>query len=363
MINPFRKTIIAVVVGVLCMAGTPAFAATSKSSATKIKTVTAKTVTAKPLEKLFYYVPGFATFNSFEAHAKNVDVFAPQVYGVDEAGTLAGSISDTAWQVIRDNKTRVMPLVANKDFDQDIMHTFLQSSAAQTKAADALVAEALAKGYIGWQFDFEHILATDRDSYSSFVELAATKLHAKKLLLSVSVVSRTSDNSADLPAGSWDNWAGVYDYARIGKAADFVSLMAYDEPASKGSVASLPWVKKVLAYAEKNIKKSKLSLGISVYGWLWNADTGKRIQSVPYSKVADLIANKKYTQKGFDATAQAAWLTYSDGVGASRKNYKIWYEDVRSWKPKLALAKSHGLRGISVWVLGMEDEAIWKNLK
>lgn len=318
---------------------------------------------APKIEKLFYYVPGFATFNSFEANAKNVDLFAPQVYRVDGEGNLTGSISDVAQEVIDTNKTKVMPLVANEDFDPFVMHAIIDTTAMEDSVIAQLITEAKAGHYVGWQFDFEHIYAEDRDAYSAFVERAAKQLHARGLKLSVAVVGRTSDDPADLPEGSWENWAGVYDYARIGKAADFVSVMAYDEPASKGPVASLPWVKKVLAYAEKKISKSKISLGVSVYGWLWDADTGKRLQTVPYGKVADLIANKTYTGKGFDATAQAGWITYSEGTGSARRNYKIWYEDVRSWKAKLALAKAQGLRGISVWVLGMEDPATWKNLK
>lgn len=323
-----------------------------------------KKVASKPLEKLFYYVPGEGAFATLDQYVNHVGIFAPQVYKVSKEGVLTGKISDKALgAVAKNSKTTIMPLVFQEGFNVEVMHTILTSSEVQDKIIAALVAEALVKKYIGWQFDFENMYATDRDAYSLFVEKTASAFHKNNLKLSVAVIARTSEKASDLPEGSWDYWAGVFDYKRIGKAADFVTLMAYDEPGSKGPVASLPWVKKVLAYLEKSVPKSKISLGISVYGWLWDVDTGKRIRSTGYDKILELEVNKLYTKKGYDTRSQMAWITYSEGEGAAQKNYKIWYEDIRSFKNKYALAKSHGLRGISVWVIGMEDERIWDNLK
>jgi spore germination protein YaaH len=37
----------------------------------------------------------------------------------------------------------------------------------------------------------------------------------------------------------------------------------------------------------------------------------------------------------------------------------LWIEDARSFMAKLAIVKTHNLRGYSVWVLGTEDPEIW----
>jgi spore germination protein YaaH len=323
-----------------------------------------KKTTAKSIEKLFYYVPGEGAYVTLDQYVKNIDIFAPQVYKVDRSGNLIGKISDKALGAVAKNtKTKIMPLVFQEGFSPDTMHTILSSTDVQDKIITALIAEAKAKGYWGWQFDFENMFSTDRNAYSLFVEKTAAQFHKNNLKLSVAIIARTSEKPEDLPEGSWDYWAGVFDYKRIGKAADFVTLMAYDEPGSKGPVASLPWVKKVLTYLEKSVPKSKISLGIPTYGWQWDMDTKKRVKSIGYDKITELEVNKKFTKKGYDATAQTAWITYSEGEGSAKKNYKIWYEDIRSFKTKYALAKSHGLRGVSVWVIGMEDEKIWNNLK
>jgi len=38
----------------------------------------------------------------------------------------------------------------------------------------------------------------------------------------------------------------------------------------------------------------------------------------------------------------------------------IFFENARSFAAKEALVKQYKLRGYSVWVLGPEDEGIWK---
>ena len=36
-----------------------------------------------------------------------------------------------------------------------------------------------------------------------------------------------------------------------------------------------------------------------------------------------------------------------------------WVEDARAFREKLQLVRRHGLRGYSVWLIGMEDPATW----
>lgn len=203
------------------------------------------------------------------------------------------------------------------------------------------------------------VAATDRDNYSLFVERAAEKFKAYDLHLSVAVITRTSENPDDLPDGSWDNWAGVYDYARIGKAADSVTLMAYDMPASVGPVADIRWVEKVIRYAKKYIPPSKISLGIPSYAWIWDVDLNTRIKSAGDGKIQELLVNNLYTAKGYDKSAQVGWMTYTEnGV-----DYKIWYENNQSFKAKIQLVHKYRLAGFSLWALGLEDDAIWNNFK
>ena len=66
--------------------------------------------------------------------------------------------------------------------------------------------------------------------------------------------------------GSYRTWhtiliPAVYDYAALGRAADRVRVMAYDEHncfTGRGPVSSLPWVRQVVAYTLENIPASKV---------------------------------------------------------------------------------------------------------
>jgi spore germination protein YaaH len=215
--------------------GQNVFAATPKNSSS---TKTTKSSSFNNLQKIFYYIPGAASFASLQMYQDKIDFLAPQSYTIDVNGILTGKISDKVTSITTTKQIKIIPLVSNANFSQGLMTTILASSELQNKVIDQLVTEAQAKGYTGWQFDFERMAATDRDNYSSFVERAAEKFKAHNLHLSVAVITRTSENPDDLPEGSWDNWAGVYDYARIGKAADSVTLMAYDMPDSISTVIS-----------------------------------------------------------------------------------------------------------------------------
>lgn len=334
---------------------------TKKPSVKKTTTQPIPQRTGKKLGIVAYYVPGSNSFASLQMYGSQVKVLAPQVYTVDASGRLTGSLSEKAIEEINKHKLSVMPLVSNKDFKRDIMPAVFADEKIQDKIIDALVTEAKKNNYIGWQFDFEAMHASDRDNYSAFVEKAAKVFKSEKLFLSVAVIPRFSELPEDLPTGSWEYWAGVYDFARIGKAVDFVSLMTYDDPYSIGPVAQINWFKKSIAYAKKFIPVEKLSVGIPTYGWVWDMENYKRIKSMPYDKVTFLTVNKEYTAKGFDKQLGTSWITYSDPE--TKLPLKLWYEDVHSFHLKYQYVQKQGIKSISMWALGLEDEKIWKYVK
>jgi spore germination protein YaaH len=156
--------------------------------------------------------------------------------------------------------------------------------------------------------------------------------------------------------GSWDNWTGAFDYARIGKAADFVSVMAYDDSKSFGPVASLVWVKQVVAYSLERIPAEKISLGIPFYFWSMRDATGKRNHIGTYPAIAKLLKAKAYTKKGWSEEHGVSFVSYVKGG----KRLTAWYEDKRSFEKKLDVISTNNLRGFSAWALGQEDPKIWE---
>jgi spore germination protein YaaH len=303
------------------------------------------------------YVNGTkSAVDSLRLNAKAMDIVAPQTYASTATGKLLGVPNETILKIARDAGAHVMPLIVNQHFCQSCMHTFLQDETAQNRLIFAMIVEAKRRGYIGFQYDFEHMMASDRDLYSAFVARSAPLFHAAGLQFSVALAPQHSANFAqDYGAGSYENWTGAFDYAAIGRAADFVSVMAYDDSRSIGPAAALPWVKQVLDYTLARIPAEKVSLGIPFYTWVSRVKTGKLDHVVTYPAIAKLLASGKYEAKGWSEDLGISHVTYMK----DNKRLVAWYEDQRSFELKLALVTEKNLRGFSAWALGQEDPLIW----
>lgn len=292
---------------------------------------------------------------SLKKNAEKIDILAPQFYGISTSLKLVGGIDSKLQKIIDEKKIKVMPLVANAGFKQDVIHNLLVSQTAQDNVIKSLVSEAKKKKYIGWQFDFENISYLDKDLYSAFVEKAAKSLRENKLILSVAAVSRSVDYE---DTDAFKNWGGVFDYARLAKAVDFISLMTYDDPNSIGPVASLSFINKVLNYVKDKIPPEKLSMGIPLYYWGWSIRPLKKITaSGTYQRLLYIRSNFRHTL-GFNETLGASWLSYF----WQNKQYLLWYQSKQSFENKLDIIKQNNFRGFSAWVLGVEDPAIWNVL-
>ena len=305
------------------------------------------------------YVNGTASgMASLRAHVSAMDIVAPQTYAATTDGRLLGKPNPELLTLARNAGAQVMPLVVNQNFSQPGVHTFLSDQASQQKLLGLMVAEARLRGYVGYQYDFEHMAVTDRDLYSAFVSKSALAMHNAGLQLSVAVAPQHSANPADYGPGSWQNWTGAFDYGALGASADFLSVMAYDDSNSVGPTASIPWVKEVIAYTLARVPAQKVSLGIPFYTWVWNDKTDTRDHITTYGAVATLLASNEPKTVGFSATLGVPYVTYKKG----KKTLTAWYENQQSFQEKLALVSSYHLQGFSAWALGQEDPADWSSV-
>jgi len=269
-----------------------------------------------------------------------------------------------------------MPLVTNHGFNQQLMHTVLDSAESRARAIRYLLYYALRDGYLGFQFDYENIHYTYQERFSVFFREAAREFHRHGMLLSIAVVGKYADDRNALAPGGYDNWSGVYDYRTLGKDADFVSVMAYPQHggfSGPGPLAGLPWVTKVVDYSASRLGARKVSLGLPLYGFKWTElkPTDPQPTAAFIQDAADPAAVKKWRALSvkypdwqpivaqgtpeWDATEQAPRLRTSDSGSA----VEMWYEDARSLGAKLELAADRKLAGVSGWVLGAEDPAFW----
>lgn len=304
---------------------------------------------------LVYVTNSPSAIVSLRENVRAMDIIAPQVYAATASGKLLGSPSLEMLTIAREAGASVMPLVVNRDFDQKEIHKLLMSDTAQNALIAALITEANKRGYAGYQYDFEHIAAADRDRYTAFVRKTAPYFRGAGLQFSVALAPVHSDDRRDYAVGSWENWTGAFDYQAIGAVADFVSVMAYDDGKSPGPAASLPWVASVVEYALARIPAEKISLGVPFYAYVRDAKTGALAYSRGYPAVAPLLLGKSYIKKGWSDELAVSYVTYKKGG----KTYTAWYEDERSFREKMRLVSRYDLRGFSAWALGLEDPNVW----
>lgn len=198
----------------------------------------------------------------------------------------------------------------------------------------------------GINLDFENIYQKDKDAYSRLVIELAPRLKDLGKVLSVDVTA---------PDGSED-WSLCFDRNVIGKVADYIVFMAYDQhgvSSSAGTVAGYDWV-------ETNIKKfinqeevepEKIILGMPFYTRIWeeNGESSAIAMKDTYSKIP--------------SSAQITWLedvkqNYAEYV-KNNKTYKVWIEDVKSITEKLNLVDTYKLAGAAYWEKDREDESVW----
>jgi spore germination protein YaaH len=321
--------------------------------------VATKKITTPPLERLFYYTDTDTGYASLKKHAAQIDIISPQAYVFDETGTLLGGVSDRATKVIKASSMRDMPLVENRWFDTDIIHTVLVTPSAQDTLIAALISQAQANGYYGYQLDVEHMLAADRTLFTAFTVKIGGALHAAGLKYSIAVVAKVSDDPADYSQKSWNEWAGAFDYVPLAQSADFLSIMLYDQDDSVGPASSLPWYTKVIAYATSLVPKEKLSVGLPFYAWEWKPGGQKKISAHTYQYVLNQIKDHMVVSTKFNSVLGTGLMSYKVKVSGHKESRILWYENVESFKLKTDILKKAGVLGFSGWAIGQEDARIW----
>ena len=321
-------------------------------------------------ENLFYLVESGQSYQSFVAHADQISIVCPAVYHIDGYGVITGFVDPRVLKLAQQKGIKVMPLFAT--FDQSEEHELLNNPTARAEAIRLMLFYAREFNFYGWQFDVENMNLRDRDSYTSFYEQAADSLHKNDFKISMAIVK--SDQPAPESANPafqrflYENDFGAFDVPAIAKASDFISFMTYDEHTSltpPGPVAGMPWFRRMLDYLiSLNIPAEKISIGIPDYCDYWfptwdgKHEAHSTREELSYADAGSLL--DEFQARALWMNDQEAHYAYWSEGGVL--NW-LFMEDSASFVPKIELAKSHKLLGISVWVLGYEDPAIWDVLR
>ena len=307
-----------------------------------------------PKEVMGYLEGAESSYNSLTAFYSYMNQLPTDTFAVDAHGTVSGTPPTKALQFAKSKGMKTFAAVSNFDaigFDPNITHAILNEPKPRAQAINQMMKLVRQWDYSGINIDFESIDYTDRKAFSSFVHDVAQKMRRAGYLTVVSVPAELKDNPED-------SWTGAFDFAALGKTADILQVMTYDQHgpwSTPGPVAGLNWVEPCIAFSVSVVAPSKLCLGIPAYGYDWNMTAKSGVQ-VFWKDIPALISKTGATPQ-WDSASSSPFFTYHAADGSS---HVVWYEDAKSIPLKSSLAVSYKLAGVSVFALGYDDLSFWQ---
>ena len=228
----------------------------------------------------------------------------------------------------------------------------MQSTAMRAKMIRNIVEEALELKVEGVNLDFEYIYEEDRYHYVQFVREMGVACRAAGLVFSVDVPEPYPFNT-------------FFERDELGRVADYVILMGYDEhysgsPAA-GSVASLSFEEEGIQKTLQEVPAGKILSGVPFYTRIWyttpNGDGTNTVTSelLGMSGAAKTVESYGLTPEWDEKTGQ-----YYVGWDVDGTFCEIWLEDAASIAEKASLVSKYELGGIAAWVLGSQTDDIWQ---
>ncbi|MGH3547615.1 MAG: glycosyl hydrolase family 18 protein [Pseudonocardiaceae bacterium] len=298
--------------------------------------------------------------NIVAANRGSFNEASPWIYGITGNAQIVAQVPERAAETaagmeqLRKSGIPLVPTIANVTNGQwayQPVAAMLHNPAEMTRHVNDVVALVQREGYAGIDIDYEDLRAGDRDAFTTFVTQLADALHDKDKILSIDVFAKTTD------AGE-DQRNVAQDFAAIGAAADQVRLMAYDyhwAGSMPGPVSPITWVRQALDYAKTQIPAGKIVLGIPVSGYDWvdgQAEVVSWLQC--FGRTKAFHATLQY-----DRLSQSPSFKYTDAQG---REHEVWFENAESTAAKLEVAKTTGIRGVYLWMIGGEDDRTWATL-
>lgn len=309
----------------------------------------------------FYTDPEGPTPGSKDSMMKNISMLDEVSffwYTFDANGKVvtSGKKDLSIKEAAQKNGAKAYALIHNMrggSFDANLAHQVLSAPSVRSAFVNNLVNLTVNEKWDGIAIDIEKTPPGDRNNYSAFLAELQSALKAKDKVLNVSVPAKFVDYPSDL-------WSGAYDYAAIGKAADQVVLMTYDEHGlgtTQGPIASHAWVNKVINFAVGKIPKEKIVMGLPVYSFDWGSNKPTMPDYLSYAQSAER-AKQHGVEIMFDEEHQVPHFQYT----ANGVRHEVYLENAKSLQPKMEYAKEHKLHGVAIWRIGMEDPGIWDSL-
>ncbi|MCI8444257.1 MAG: hypothetical protein HFJ37_03725 [Clostridia bacterium] len=290
-----------------------------------------------------------------------VNVVSPAFFYLDKNGNLRENIGSKGKAYIEwahQNGYKVWPMISNAEAAKEslsVTSKIMNSYQLRQQLIESIVDKCVKYRLDGINVDFENMKQEDKEMYSRFIIELTPRLKEIGAITSVDVTA---------PDGG-ETWSLCFDRNVIGKVADYIVFMAYDQygvsSTKPGTTAGYDWVKLSLNKFLKTeeIKPEKIILAIPFYTRVWTTNTeGKTTSKTVSMKNIDTVLPDDI-DKTWDDKLKQNYVEYTDGSNKKQ----IWIEDIKSLQAKVSLITQNNLAGVGSWQKDMEIEEVWPMLK
>lgn len=288
-----------------------------------------------------------------------INEVSPSYFDINSDGSLkiTYELKQEFIDQMHDRGVKVVPFLSNH-WSRDLGRSALKN---REKLANEIIKAIDKYDLDGVNVDIENVTEVDRDNYTDFVKILSEKMPEGKTV-AVAVAAN--------PNGYKTGWHASYDYEQLGKYADYIMIMTYDEHyegGTQGPVASYDFVEESIQYALKYVPSEKIVMGLAFFGRYWNEeDVGGR--GVAYSLINQIFEDYPPTIV-YDEESR----TMIGTIHVSKKQaeedryifqagtYNFYYETPETIKEKLQLVDKYNLKGSGSWALGQEMTDMWED--
>ena len=299
---------------------------------------------------------------------EGVNVVSPSFFYIDYQGNFKDKVGKEEKEYIEwahENGYKVWPMISNAEAQNvkgktdssnilKITSKIMNSYELRKELIENIVNACEKYELDGINIDFEYMYERDADLFSRFIIELEPRMKKIGAVLSVDVTA---------PDGS-PNWSLCFDRNVLGKVADYIVFMAYDQYSSStvGTTAGYNWVENNIEKfvgEQCEVKPEKIILGIPFYTKLWTeeADGDVKSEAVIMKNIENKLPDN--VTKTWDDKLKQYYVEYKSGSNTK----KMWIEDLKSLKEKVSLVNKYNLAGVAAWEKDQEVDGTWEMIK
>ncbi|WP_052947454.1 S-layer homology domain-containing protein [Aneurinibacillus tyrosinisolvens] len=301
----------------------------------------------QPIHMGWQYLSSSSAYTQKVTQSGIVNTLSPRWYFLESDGKFSDSTDASQITWAKQHGKSIWAMVGNR-FDDKATHQMLIQADKRAAAVRQLAQYGQKYQLDGLNIDFENIKPGDRDAFTSFIAELAAALHADNRKLSV-----------DVPPDLGTDWSDPYHYASLGKSADYVVVMAYNEywsgQGKQGSTSSLPWLKKHVLKLTQQMPANKIIVALPFYTNDWWKEGGQvKSEELTIQEAVKRVEQRHATVRWDPAAGQYIASYYANG-----QQHTIWVEDSRSLSLKYRTVMGMGVAGAAYWYIGAESPDVW----